>query len=203
VWKVTQSPADGVVSHGSDPRSGKRFEGAYEKMLEGKPGDFSNETMEIQVKGVKITVGGWKKNGSLTVDDAKSIGKEVAKIFNTKRGAAYLQELKSGGDPLMIFLNDAGINAGLTYDTGNGPPVGHRVLTADPNSKSFFRDSVTNKVMPMSFTRALSHEMGHAIMGTLDAGSSNTILNEDPVMLEIDNSQRGKYHNFCVSKRDC
>ncbi len=202
-WKVTQSPADGVVSHGSDPRSGNRFEGAYEKMLEGKQGDFNSETMEIQVKGVKIIVGGWKKNGSLTVDDATSIGKEVVKIFNTKRGAAYLQELKNGGDPLMIFLNDAGINAGLTYDTGSGPPVGHRVLTVDPNSKSFFRDSVTNKVLPMSFTRALSHEMGHAIMGTLDAGSSNTILNEDPIMLEIDNAQRGKYRNFCVSKQDC
>lgn len=70
---------------------------------------------EPEIKGVKVLVGEWEKSSGITAAEATAVGEELLKIFNTERGAEYFQELQSGGDKLMIFLNDKGINAGLTY----------------------------------------------------------------------------------------
>lgn len=76
-------------------------------------------------------------------------------------------------------------------------------MTVDLGSTFFFRDAGSNVAKKMSTTRLISHEMGHAVMGTMDAGSNNVILNADPIMREINQTERRSYTNFCLKKSRC
>ncbi|MEJ2418805.1 MAG: VCBS repeat-containing protein [Exilibacterium sp.] len=141
--------------------------------------------------------------GKASSEETREIQAVLNKIFATPKGAQVKAQL-SVNDPLIVILNNRGVNAGSSFE---------KRLTVTTDSSFYF----LNYAVPgtpsktVSLERLLTHEMGHAVLGldddlnsvegTPDDPVTNIPSFVDPLMIGVNMTERRYYANMrCMNE---
>ncbi|WP_158681600.1 RHS repeat-associated core domain-containing protein [Microbulbifer pacificus] len=162
-------------------------------------GDTSNSGESTEIYDGKVRVSKWgSDDATLSKAELEAVKASLNDIFtNGGEGGKALYDALSAEKPLDIYVNDIGENFGQL----NGFK-----LTVDINNKIEFLDQNTQKIVNMSLSRKLAHEMGHSVFGYKDIGMPMEIFGRtkytypvvrftDGIMSGINGTVRGTYCN--------
>ncbi len=169
-----------------------------------KEPELHGETTEFLDGRVKVAKWG-AKNAEISKEELAAIRTSLDTLNSSSGarsddgsiqviGGKELLGLLTKKDPLLILLNDSGVNASKRN--------GERLLTIDIASNVYFNNRANGGGwMRVSLERKLAHEMGHAILLRRDARNIN-VKATDLLMSNINGTQRKSYNNFstwCIS----
>ena len=121
-----------------------------------------------------------------TYEQRKLYREAIKKVFGSEHGGDYVRE---------IDVRGYGVTVHLTHEDdaySMGAPSSR--VNIDPNYSGEVKTMAG--CIPPTPTRLISHEFGHAVMGTLDDGPNrmnNVLRNENPIMRELGEPERLQY----------
>ncbi|MCW8997245.1 MAG: hypothetical protein OQK04_00835, partial [Kangiellaceae bacterium] len=166
--------------------------------------DLHGKVTELLDGRVKVAKWG-SESATLTETELKRVTKALETLDSSSgdktatgiqfTGGKELLGRLSKEDPLMILINDSGVNASQENAI--------RVIAIDMNYDVYFNDYNNDKeTVIMSLERKIAHEIGHATTGISDIGNFN-VKRTDYVMSKINGTKRSVYSNACRWSWSC
>lgn len=154
------------------------FDADAKKLKNPAPCDTDDDCEIINRRVITVTGG--------TGNEQAAVHTALDKIESTPRGKELMEMQAAKGKILLIRIDD--------FQQQKASPLGHGPLTVNlDHIPSIY---VVGGTMPVSITRTIAHEIGHAITGIDDDGRNNmhnVLVNENPIMTRLGEPARTRY----------